>query len=101
MTISQLVKKLRAAESAAREAADAAEEAVRAAGAAEMSIQELNLSVRARNVMSRAGVSTVAGLVSLSCHDLVANKIGVTSLNEIREKLAQFGLRLRGDDWQL
>jgi DNA-directed RNA polymerase alpha subunit len=98
MTISQLVKRLRAAEAAAKSAADAMEASSRHAVASGMTLRNLGLSVRARNSISRSGVSTVEGLVGLSANDLVANKIGVTSLNEIRERLSEKGLCLRGDE---
>lgn len=61
-------------------------------------ITELNLSVRARKATSKFGVKTVGDLVKLSPEDLMeARNFGVTSLNEIREKLAEQGLKLRDD----
>ncbi len=61
-------------------------------------ISELNLSVRARKCMVRLGVSTVGELVRRTGDDLLECKnFGVTSLNEVREKLTPHGLRLRGD----
>lgn len=61
-------------------------------------IAELNLSVRARKCMMRLGVTTIGELVRRTGDELLEVKnFGVTSLNEVREKLAQFGLRLRGD----
>jgi DNA-directed RNA polymerase subunit alpha len=61
-------------------------------------ITELNLSVRARKCTSRLGINIVADLVRRTADDLMECKnFGVTSLNEVREKLAERGLKLRGD----
>ena len=62
------------------------------------SITELNLSVRARKCTTKLGISTIAELVRRTAEDLMECKnFGVTSLNEVREKLAERGLKLRGD----
>jgi DNA-directed RNA polymerase subunit alpha len=64
----------------------------------ERPISDLNLSVRARKCMVRLGLNTVGELVRKSGDDLLECKnFGVTSLNEVREKLSAQGLRLRGD----
>jgi DNA-directed RNA polymerase subunit alpha len=61
-------------------------------------IAELNLSVRARKCMVRLGLATIGELVRRTGDDLLECKnFGVTSLNEVREKLAARGLKLRGD----
>jgi DNA-directed RNA polymerase subunit alpha len=61
-------------------------------------ITELNLSVRARKCMVRLGINTIAELVRRTGDDLLECKnFGVTSLNEVREKLTIKGLKLRGD----
>lgn len=61
-------------------------------------ISDLNLSVRARKCMNRLGMTTIGELIRKSGDDLLECKnFGVTSLNEIREKLEQVGLKLRGD----
>jgi DNA-directed RNA polymerase subunit alpha len=61
-------------------------------------ISDLNLSVRARKCMARLGLNTLADLVRKTGDDLLECKnFGVTSLNEVREKLTQFSLKLRGD----
>jgi DNA-directed RNA polymerase subunit alpha len=61
-------------------------------------IADLNLSVRARKCMVRLGLSTIGELVRRTGDDLLECKnFGVTSLNEVREKLAIQGLKLRGD----
>ena len=61
-------------------------------------ISDLNLSVRARKCMTRLGLTTVGELVRKSADDMLECKnFGVTSLTEVREKLQQAGLRLRGE----
>lgn len=61
-------------------------------------ISDLNLSVRARKCMVRLGTSTIGELLRKTGDDLLECKnFGVTSLNEIREKLTLKGLKLRGD----
>jgi DNA-directed RNA polymerase subunit alpha len=61
-------------------------------------IAELNLSVRARKCMVRLGISTIGELVRRTGDDLLECKnFGVTSLNEVREKLTLQSLKLRGD----
>jgi DNA-directed RNA polymerase subunit alpha len=62
------------------------------------SIADLNLSVRARKCMVRLNIATVGELVRRTGDELLECKnFGVTSLNEVREKLTQYGLKLRGD----
>lgn len=64
----------------------------------ERPISDLNLSVRARKCMARLGLNTIGQLVRKTGDDLLECKnFGVTSLTEIREKLTQFGIKLRGD----
>ncbi len=61
-------------------------------------ISELNLSVRARKCMTRLAINTMADLVRRTGDDLLECKnFGVTSLNEVREKLTALGLKLRGE----
>lgn len=61
-------------------------------------IAELNLSVRARKCMIRLGIATISELVRRTGDELLECKnFGVTSLNEVREKLTSHGLKLRGD----
>ncbi len=48
--------------------------------------------------MIRLGISTVADLLRRTGDDLLECKnFGVTSLNEVREKIALLGLKLRGE----
>jgi len=61
-------------------------------------ISDLNLSVRARKCMVRLGLSTIGELLRCTGDDLLECKnFGVTSLIEIREKLVEANLKLRGD----
>ena len=61
-------------------------------------IADLNLSVRARKCMIRLGINLLSELVRRTGDDLLECKnFGVTSLNEVREKLTQHGMKLRGD----
>ena len=64
----------------------------------ERPISDLNLSVRARKCMTRLGLTTIGELIRKSADDLLECKnFGVTSLTEIREKLVEFNLSLRGE----
>jgi DNA-directed RNA polymerase subunit alpha len=64
----------------------------------ELHIRELNLSVRARKCTTKLGVLTIGDLTQRSAADLLECKnFGVTSLNEVREKLADRGLSLKDD----
>ena len=61
-------------------------------------VSELNLSVRARKCMNRLAISSIGELIHRSADELLeAKNFGMTSLNEVREKLRQMGLNLRGD----
>ncbi len=61
-------------------------------------VADLNLSVRARKCMIRLGISTIGELVRRTGDELLECKnFGVTSLNEVREKLTIQSLKLRGD----
>ena len=61
-------------------------------------IGELNLSVRARKCTTKLGIGTIGDLIRRTAEDLLECKnFGVTSLNEVREKLTERGLKLRGD----
>jgi DNA-directed RNA polymerase subunit alpha len=63
-----------------------------------MPVVDLNLSVRSRKCMTRLGISTVGELLTRTPDELLSAKnFGVTSLNEIRAKLAEQNLRLRND----
>lgn len=61
-------------------------------------ISDLNLSVRARKCMARLQLNSIGELIRKTGDDMLECKnFGVTSLNEVREKLADLGLKLRGD----
>ena len=61
-------------------------------------ISDLNLSVRSRKCMTRMGIATVGELIMRTPDELLAAKnFGVTSLNELRNKLSELGLKLRND----
>ncbi len=59
-------------------------------------ISDLQLSVRSRKCLQRLGIMTLGELVVRTEPELLATKnFGQTSLNEIKEQLATFGLSLR------
>jgi DNA-directed RNA polymerase subunit alpha len=61
-------------------------------------ISDLNLSVRARKCMARLQLNSIGELVRKTGDDMLECKnFGVTSLNEVREKLTDLGLKMRGD----
>jgi DNA-directed RNA polymerase subunit alpha len=61
-------------------------------------ITDLALSVRARKCTTKLGIGTIGELIRRTAEDLMECKnFGVTSLNEVREKLSERGLKLRGD----
>lgn len=62
-------------------------------------ISDLNLSVRAGNCMIRLGISVIGELLRRTGDDLLVEckNFGVSMLNEVREKLALLGLKLRGE----
>jgi len=60
-----------------------------------MSLAELNLSVRASNCLESENINTVRDLVVYTeDHLLEVRNFGETTLNEVREKLTDIGLRL-------
>lgn len=61
-------------------------------------IGDLSLSVRSRKCMNRLAIQTIGQLTSRTADELLASRnFGVTSLNEIRQKLTEMGLKLRND----
>jgi DNA-directed RNA polymerase subunit alpha len=59
-------------------------------------VEQIEFSVRARKAMESLKITTLGQLVSKTEADLLACKnFGQTSLNEIRQRLAEYGLRLR------
>lgn len=62
----------------------------------EMTIEELDLSVRAYNCLKRAGINTVAELVQRNQDDMMrVRNLGKKSLEEVEQKLEALGLGLR------
>ncbi len=60
-------------------------------------VAELELSVRARKTLERLGLATVGDLTSKAESELLTCKnFGQTSLNEIKQRLGELGLSLRG-----
>ena len=65
----------------------------------EMTIEELDLSVRAFNCLKRAGVDTVADLISKSQEDMMkVRNLGKKSLEEVLNKLDELGFALSSDE---
>ena len=65
----------------------------------EMSIEELELSVRSSNCLRRANINTVEELTQKSEEDMMkVRNLGKKSLTEIKYKLAEIGLGLRQSD---
>lgn len=65
----------------------------------EMTIEELDLSVRSFNCLKRAGINTVEDLISKSEEDMMkVRNLGRKSLEEVVYKLDTLGFSLRKDD---
>ena len=65
----------------------------------EMTIEELDLSVRAYNCLKRAGINSVAELVQKNQEDMMkVRNLGRKSLEEVEQKLSALGLGLRPND---
>ena len=65
----------------------------------EMTVEELDLSVRSYNCLKRAGINTVDELVRKTEEDMMkVRNLGKKSLAEIKEKLGELGLSLRKSD---
>ncbi|HET7629015.1 MAG TPA: DNA-directed RNA polymerase subunit alpha [Bacillales bacterium] len=65
----------------------------------EMTIEELDLSVRSYNCLKRAGINTVHELAQKSEEDMMkVRNLGRKSLEEVQEKLHELGLGLRQED---
>src|SRR5439155_25797976 len=63
-----------------------------------MTVQELDLSVRANNCLESAKIGTVRALVKKTDQDLLkVRSFGKTSLREVKRKLADMGLSLGMD----
>ena len=65
----------------------------------EMSIEELDLSVRSYNCLKRAGINTVEDLACKTEEEMMkVRNLGKKSLEEVLNKLAEWGLALRPSD---
>ena len=62
----------------------------------EMTIEDMDLSMRAYNCLKRAGIHTVAELVQKNQEEMMkVRNLGKKSLEEVEQKLAALGLNLR------
>lgn len=65
----------------------------------EMTIEELDLSVRSYNCLKRAGINTVQELTNKSEPEMIkVRNLGRKSLEEVKAKLHDLGLGLRKED---
>ena len=65
----------------------------------EMTIEELDLSVRSFNCLKRANINTVEDLVSKTQDEMIkVRNLGRKSLEEVIQKLAMMGLSLASED---
>lgn len=65
----------------------------------EMTIEELDLSVRSYNCLKRAGINTVQELSNKTEEDMMkVRNLGRKSLEEVKNKLDELGLALRKDE---
>lgn len=65
----------------------------------EMTVEELDLSVRSFNCLKRANINTVEELTEKSVEDMMnVRNLGKKSLEEVEDKLAELGLGLRKED---
>ncbi len=69
------------------------------AKALDMTIDELDLSVRSYNCLKRAGINSVQELAQLDEADLMrVRNLGKKSMDEVRAKLAGLGLKLKNNE---
>jgi len=65
----------------------------------DLTIEELDLSVRSFNCLKRANINNVADLISRTGEDMMkVRNMGRKSLEEVQNKLAMMGLSLASDD---
>jgi len=65
----------------------------------EMTIEELDLSVRSYNCLKRAGINSVEDLIQRSEEDMMkVRNLGKKSLEEVNHKLEELALSLRNED---
>lgn len=69
------------------------------AKALDMTIDELDLSVRSFNCLKRAGINSVQELAELDETDLMrVRNLGKKSMDEVRQKLSSLGLKLKNSE---
>ena len=67
--------------------------------ALEMTIEELDLSVRSFNCLKRASINTVEDLINKTEDDMMkVRNLGRKSLEEVINKLASLGFSLRDEE---
>ena len=65
----------------------------------EMTIEELDLSVRSFNCLKRAGINTVDDLINKSEEEMMkVRNLGKKSFDEVKEKLQSLGFDLSSDE---
>ena len=65
----------------------------------EMTIEELDLSVRSFNCLKRANINTVEDLISKTQDEMIkVRNLGRKSLEEVEHKLAMMGLSLADEE---
>lgn len=65
----------------------------------DLTIDELDLSVRSFNCLKRAGINTVEDLINKTEEDMMkVRNLGKKSLDEVKKKLSDLGLSLRKTD---
>ena len=65
----------------------------------DMPIEDMDLSVRSYNCLKRAGINTVQELTKKSREDMLkVRNLGLKSIDEVFEKLTEYGLNFRDSD---
>ncbi|MEK7536083.1 MAG: DNA-directed RNA polymerase subunit alpha [Patescibacteria group bacterium] len=107
MSISIMINQLRAiigfqeeprldADNSGLDDADSASGNTKSEDVVKMKIEELDLSARATNALTRAGIRTVGGLSRKSHDDLLGVEgLGTKALDEIIDALAKHGLKIK------
>ena len=74
-------------------------EAVKKEKVLEMTIEELDMSVRSFNCLKRAGIDTVEDLINRTEEDMMkVRNLGKKSLEEVIQKLNSLGLDLKKEE---
>ena len=64
----------------------------------DMNLDDLELSARSLNCLKKANVSTIGELMGYSAAEMMKFKnFGLKSLKEVREKLSEYKLSLKGE----